>query len=241
MNKIAIIGHGNVGYHLANCLSSQQYEVTIFSRNSTEKCVLPLDNLVPSAFDFIVLCVSDDAVKKISNQIDITDATLLHTSGSRPLSDLDKHTKCGVIYPLQTLSKAKKIDFLSFPIFIEASEEAKEDLLTFVQSFGKDIRFLTSANRIKLHLAAVFACNFSNHLYHVAEIMLAELAMPFRDLQPLVEETLKKAIELTPSKSQTGPAVREDKQTMQQHEDMLQDKQSKKIYKLMTKNIQRLK
>lgn len=241
MSKVAIIGYGNVGYHLANRISSKRHEVTIFSRTPSEDFVLSMDQLDPNSFEFIILCIPDDIVKEVSDQIAQSEAIVLHTSGSNPIADLSKHTKHGVMYPLQTFSKTKEIDFTSFPIFVEGSDEGERDIFTFVRSFSNDVRLLTSTNRSKLHLAAVFACNFSNHMFHLSEKLLAELDMSFQDIQPLVEETLKKAIELNPSKSQTGPAVREDDETISIHLDMLKDEQLRNMYQIITDSIRESK
>ena len=241
MSKVAIIGYGNVGYHLANRISSKRHEVTIFSRTPTEDFVLPYDQLDPNSFEFIILSVPDDMIKEISDQIAVSEAIVLHTSGSNPIADLSKHPKHGVMYPLQTFSKTKEIDFTSFPIFVEGSDEGEREIFTFVRSFSNDVRLLTSTNRSKLHLAAVFACNFSNHMFHLSEKLLADLDMTFQDIQPLVEETLKKAIELNPSQSQTGPAVREDDETIDTHVQMLKDDRLRNMYQIITDSIRETK
>lgn len=238
MSKVAIIGYGNVGYHLANRISAKRHEVTIFSRTPSEDFILSFDQFDPSSFDFVILSVPDDKIKDISDQIALSEAIVLHTSGANPIADLAKHLKHGVMYPLQTFSKTKEIDFTTFPIFVEGSDEGERDIFTFVRSFSNDVRLLTSANRSKLHLAAVFACNFSNHMYHLSEKLLAELDMSFQDFQPLVEETLKKAIELNPSQSQTGPAMRDDDETIETHLSMLKDEKLKSMYRAITASIQ---
>ncbi|MEP1034496.1 DUF2520 domain-containing protein [Ekhidna sp.] len=237
MSKVAIIGYGNVGYHLANRISSKRHEVTIFSRNPSEEFVLSIDQFDPGSFEFIILSVPDDIVKEMSDQIETSEAIVLHTSGANPVADLAKHPKHGVMYPLQTFSRTKEIDFTTFPIFVEGSDEGERDIFTFVRSFSNDVRLLTSANRSKLHLAAVFACNFSNHMFHLSESLLSELDMTFQDIQPLVEETLRKAIELNPSQSQTGPAIREDDETISSHLEMLKDEKLRNLYKLISDSI----
>ncbi|SNS55212.1 Predicted oxidoreductase, contains short-chain dehydrogenase (SDR) and DUF2520 domains [Ekhidna lutea] len=241
MSKVAIIGYGNVGYHLAKRISSKRHEVTIFSRTQSEDFILSIDQLNPEAFDFIILSVPDGDVKSVSDSIATSEAVMLHTSGANPISDLSKHLKHGVMYPLQTFSRTKDIDFTAFPVFVEGSDEGEKDIFTFVRSFSNDVRLLTSANRSKLHLAAVFACNFSNHMFHLSEKLLADLDMTFKDIQPLVEETVRKAMELDPSASQTGPAMREDEETINSHLEMLKDEQLKNIYRLITESIQNSK
>lgn len=237
MSKVAIIGYGNVGYHLANRISAKRHEVTIFSRIPTEDFILSLDQFDPNSFEIIILSVPDDMIKEMSDRIPVSEAIVLHTSGSNPIADLAKHPKHGVMYPLQTFSKTKEVDFTSFPIFVEGSDDGERDIFTFVRSFSNDVRLLTSTNRSKLHLAAVFACNFSNHMFHLSEKLLSDLDMSFQDIQPLVEETLKKAIDLNPSESQTGPAMREDDETINTHLEMLKDERMKSLYQLITDSI----
>lgn len=238
MSKIAIIGYGNVGYHLTKRLSKRN-DVSIFTRSPLEDHVQELSEFDPNGFDFIILAVPDGVVAEVSASIANSEAVVAHTSGSRPIEDLSKHRKYGVIYPLQTMSRAKEVDFNTFPIFIEGSDdEAEMKLFSFARSFGTDVRLITSANRARIHLAAVFACNFSNHMYHIAEKLLTPLEMTFQDIKPLVDETVHKAMELNPSNSQTGPAMRGDELTLNSHLDMLNDEELKAIYQLITKNIQ---
>ncbi len=237
MSKVAIIGYGNVGYHLANRISSKRHEVSIFSRTPYDESVLSMDQLDPAEFDIIILSVPDDMIKELSDQLPVSDAIILHTSGSNPIADLSKHPKHGVMYPLQTFSRTKEVDFTSFPIFIEGSEEGERDIFTFVRSFSNDVRLMTSTHRSKLHLAAVFACNFSNHMLHLSEKLLADLDMTFQDIQPLVEETLEKAIALNPSNSQTGPAIRDDDETINTHLEMLKDEHLRNMYQMITNSI----
>jgi len=237
MSTVAIVGFGNVGFHLASQISSKRHEVTIFSRTRSEDFILPLDDLDPDAFDFIILTVPDDKIKEVSDSLESTEAIVLHTSGANPISDLNKHVKHGVVYPLQTFSRTKEVDFDSIPIFLEGSEEGEKDIFTFVRTFSNDVRLLTSTNRSKLHLAAVFACNFSNHMFHLSEKLLSDLDMKFQDILPLVEETFKKAIELNPSKSQTGPAMREDEETINHHIDMLKDEHMENLYRILSESI----
>lgn len=240
MNKVAIIGYGNVGYHLSNRISAKKHEVTIFSRSQTEDFIASPESINPSSFDFIILTVPDQFIKEVANSLTASDAMVIHTSGAVSINELSRHTNTGVIYPMQTFSRFKEVNFARLPIFVEGSnDESEQTLFNFVRSFGTDVRLLNSLQRSKLHLAAVFACNFSNHMFHLSEKLLEELNMTFDDMQPLVVETLEKALELAPSKSQTGPAIRNDKVTIQKHLDMLSDMDMKEIYSLITKDIQR--
>ncbi|GAB4249711.1 MAG: DUF2520 domain-containing protein [Ekhidna sp.] len=238
MSKIAIIGYGNVGYHL-NQVLQKDHAVTVFSRNPKQDSIKSLEDLDAELYDFIFLCVPDDAVKKLAESFKSKNSIVVHTSGSRPMSDLESHTHHGVFYPLQTFSKEKQIDFSGFPIFIEGNQYTEDALQVFALSFCKDVRLLSSAHRAQLHLAAVFACNFSNHMFHIAENILKNAGLEFKDVAPLVQETIEKAITLNPSNAQTGPAVRNDMKTIAGHLDLLKDEDWKILYKLITENIQK--
>lgn len=240
MSKIAIIGYGNVGYHLANRLSRRN-DVSIFSRTAIDDEVMSMDELESDDYEFIIICVPDGVVKEVADSFETEDAVVMHTSGARPLSDIAKHPRHGVLYPLQTMSRNKELDFSTIPIFIEGNEEGEMKVYSLARTIGNDVRLITSANRAKLHLAAVFACNFSNHMYHISEMLLKDLDMKFQDISPLVEETFKKAVQLDPSNSQTGPAIRDDQLTISNHLEMMKDEKMKNIYQLLTENIQSYK
>ena len=239
MSKIAIVGYGNLGYHLDKFLSKKN-EVILFSRNPISDDIRPLMYLEDLDFDFIILAVPDDAIKPVAESFTSRNAIVLHTSGSRPLADVGSHQRHGVLYPLQTFSSSQPINFKTVQFLIEGSEDAEMQLFALARSIGNEVRLVSSNNRMKIHAAAVFACNFTNHMFHIAERLMEELDMKFLDLQPLVEETVKKALEQNPSNAQTGPAVRNDASTMEAHSELLTDQRWKSIYDLISKDIQKL-
>ncbi len=238
MSKVAIIGFGNVGYHLAKAIS-KKHSVTVFGRVAKDEWIRHMDDLVPSDFDYLIITVPDSFIQTVSDSIIPSDCVILHTSGSRSLSDLSKHPYTGVMYPLQTFTKAKKIDFDTFPIFIETKNGQEDQLLSFVRSFGKDVRFMNSSSRKKLHLAAVFACNFTNHLYFISDKILNEIELSFSDMEHLAEETLKKALDLSPQNAQTGPAKRNDQKTLIEHFQMINNENWREIYELISNDIRK--
>ncbi|MEQ9402609.1 MAG: DUF2520 domain-containing protein [Cyclobacteriaceae bacterium] len=238
MSKVAIIGFGNVGYHLAVRIS-KKHEVIVFGRTPDDELIKSIDDLDTSEFDFTILAIPDTAIKEVSDSLNTSDSIILHTSGSIPLDVLAGHTRTGVMYPLQTFSREKNIDFNSFPIFIEGSEETEKAIFNFTRSFSTDVRLMNSTNRAKLHLAAVFVSNFTNHLYHISDTILASAKLEFSDLQHLADETLKKAAEISPLKAQTGPAVRNDTVTMKKHLGMLENDGWKRIYELISEDIRK--
>lgn len=237
MSKIAIIGYGNVGFHFAKVLS-HDHHVSIYSRNPVEEEINALDSFKADGYDFVIISVSDDAIKKVAESFDTSETIVLHTSGTRPLADLVHHAKRGVIYPLQTFSREKEIDFNQMQAFIEASSGMEENISELAKSITPNIREVNSKARAKIHLAAVFACNFSNHMFHIAENFLKEVDLEFQDIRSLVEETVKKAMELNPSQSQTGPAIRGDVSTLALQENLIEDDRLKEVYRVITNSIQ---
>ena len=224
MSKVAIIGNGNVGYHFFSRIS-KKHETWLFSRNTDSDETHQLKDFDPDDFDYALLCLPDDVIREYAETIQTSKCTIIHMSGARPISDLAKHELRGVVYPLQTFTKEKTVDFSSFPIFIEGTENTEKPIFSFVRSFSTDVRLMSSENRARLHLAAVFACNFTNHMYHISDTILAEIGASLKDFKHLASETLDKAVELTPKKSQTGPAVRDDFETMSNHVRMIENKE----------------
>lgn len=190
--------------------------------------------------DIYILAVSDDAIQDVARSFPHKDKLLVHTSGATPLSVLEKYiTYAGVIYPLQTLSKIKEVDFIDIPIGIEASTPIHQSQLHFLaESISEKVQVISSQQRRVLHLAAVFACNFTNHLYVIAEKMLKEEGVDFDLLKPLIAETTKKALVFSPSSVKTGPASRSDYGTISAHLELLTNKDRlSSIYKLLTDSI----
>ncbi len=239
MAKIAIIGYGNVGYHLAKALSFDHH-VSIYGRMPTHE-VNDLNTFTADGYDFILVTVSDDAIKSVATSFQTRSSIVLHTSGSRPLSDLSGHERRGVIYPLQTFSKDKKVKYEELQLFLESTPGIEDQVEALASCMSTNLRFIDSVSRAKVHLAAVFACNFSNHMYHIASSILEEVDLSFKDIQGLVEETLTKALEISPKLAQTGPAKRSDVSTLALHENLIKDDRVKEIYRLISQDIQQTK
>ncbi|MEP5614005.1 MAG: DUF2520 domain-containing protein [Cyclobacteriaceae bacterium] len=238
MSKVAIIGNGNIGYHFFDRIS-KKHEATLFSRNPESKEIKAVEDFKPGDFEYALLCIPDDFIEGVSNALEKSDCTIIHTSGSRPISDLDRHESRGVVYPLQTFTKEKSIDFSSFPILIEGTDQSEKSIFSFIRSFSTDVRLMNSENRAKLHLAAVFACNFTNHMYHISEEILSPIGASLKDLKHLASETLDNAVELSPKKSQTGPAKRDDEETMAKHLRMIDNRDWQEIYELISQDIRK--
>ncbi|MEA5426997.1 Rossmann-like and DUF2520 domain-containing protein [Arcicella lustrica] len=237
--KISFIGSGNVAWHLSQALENIGHSVEeVYSRNPkhTEALTKVLYNAnAHDSLDFrnsnaqlFFLCVSDDAIAEVIKHLMLPlDAILIHTSGSKSLHDMDEllrvysdiPIKTGVFYPVQTFSKTFHVDFNTIPICIESENEAVENMLITLGQELSDITYaVNSEERRILHVSAVFACNFTNHLLGIAQELLEENDLEFELLKPLIKETFKKAIDAKSIfKVQTGPAVRGDQKILNQH------------------------
>lgn len=228
MISVLLIGRGNVATHLYNAfLNAENITVTqISSRN--------LD-VIPEAA-ITIIAVSDDAIALVSSKI--KNAFVVHTSGGCAMNELKNSKNKGVFYMLQTFSKEKEVDFSEVPFCIEAADEKDQKLLEKVaKTIGEKVYTINSEQRKAIHIAAVFVNNFTNHLYKIGKDLCEEHGIPFEVLHPLIKETASKIELLSPEKAQTGPAIRNDKKTINNHLDLL-NKAQQKIYKILTKSIQ---
>jgi predicted short-subunit dehydrogenase-like oxidoreductase (DUF2520 family) len=246
MIKIAIIGSGNLAQHLISaCEIAPEIElVQVFARNKNsinhlinpEKIISDFEDL--QLVDLYIIAVSDNAIANVSAQIPFKNRLVAHTSGSVSLEDLNENNRKGVFYPLQTFTKSKKIDFSQIPICIESENATDFQLLEKVaQSISQKVFAINSQQRKSLHVAAVFVCNFVNHLYEIGNEICIDNKVPFEILKPLIMETADKINTILPIDAQTGPAKRNDTQTINSHLNFLEDENQKEIYKLLTKSI----
>lgn len=248
--KAVFIGSGNLATHLATALQAQGITISqIYSRTSVNASVLaaklnttytndPTD-LYQEA-DIYFYALKDSALTKFLKEAHLPDAMHVHTAGSVSLSIFkDLTLNYGVFYPLQTFTKNKEVDFSNIPICIEASNlRMQEKLLEISNLLTSRTVVITSDQRKVLHLAAVFACNFSNYMYDIASEVLSDVGLGFDILQPLIAETAEKVTRMNPYEAQTGPAVRYDKVTMNKHLVMLKNyPEIKDIYKDLSKGI----
>ncbi len=246
MIQVSIIGSGNVAQHLIKAFekTTEIELVQVFSRKqeaiadmvNSNKIVSDFNQLKPA--DLTIIAVSDDAVAEVSYQIPFENQFVVHTSGSVPMSALNRKNRQGVFYPLQTFSKSKAVDFKIIPICLEA--ENADDYVTLqnvAQSISEVIYDVNSDQRKALHVAAVFVSNFVNHLYQMGNEICTQNQLSFDILKPLIQETANKILLLSPKEAQTGPAKRNDTQTINAHLSFLTDENQKEIYKLLTKSI----
>ena len=247
MIKVVLIGSGNVAHHLIEAFAkSKIVEVTqVFSRQKESVSPLFDSNKITDDYnnlakaDLYIIAVSDDAIAKVSSQLPFQNRLVVHTSGSVSLDVLDKKNRKGSFYPLQTFSKKKAVDFSQIPICLESENDSDFELLDKVaQSISNTVFKINSEQRKALHVSAVFVNNFVNHLYQMGNEICEANKVPFQILKPLILETANKVMTLSPAAAQTGPAIRNDKQTIASHLDFLLDENQKNIYKILTQSIQ---
>lgn len=250
--KIVLIGAGNVATHLGQALQDaghkvvQTYSRTMASATALAsklgcKATTSIDEVCRTA-DLYVISLVDKAVESLLPQLCTgrEQATFVHTSGSLPMGIFHGFAAhYGVIYPMQTFSKCREIDFSAVPFFVEGSdEETLSRLKTLCSELSDSVKELDSKSRRALHIAAVFACNFPNHCFHIAERLLEENGIDFSIMFPLIDETVAKVHTTSPFKAQTGPAVRYDTNIIDAHLQQLEDhKEWKQLYELMSKDI----
>jgi predicted short-subunit dehydrogenase-like oxidoreductase (DUF2520 family) len=254
---VSIIGSGNMAHHLAMAFENDNIQIeSIYSKtfkNAAKLAAKLYDseaqktlNFSDSESNIFIICVSDTAIEEVANSIQLPDnSLLLHTSGSIPLSILDAAKKnnfieTGVFYPLMTLSKDVALDFSSIPICIESEDQKSLDIIkTLGKKLSKKIYIINSKERKTLHLAAIFASNFTNHLLAISKEIVDEEDIDFEILKPIIKETLRKALEAEhPADVQTGPAVRNDQVTIDSHLKLLKDdKDLQNVYKTLSNSI----
>lgn len=247
--NIVFIGAGNVATHLSaslreeGCLISQIYSRTETSaRKLAEQCACAwttdIKKLHANA-DVYLFATKDDVLQELIAQVPANNGFRIHTSGSMPMDVFRGYARhYGVLYPLQTFSKTRPLDFSEIPCFIEAeSLESERFLQTFASKISRNVRVLSSEKRAYLHLAAVFACNFTNHMYVLAKRLLDKQDIDWSVLQPLIDETAAKLHTLSPHEAQTGPAVRYDRNIIERQVAMLEEPAARELYELISKNI----
>ncbi len=248
LNRISIIGSGNVATHLAKAFFAKGYTIAqIYSRDPAHAAALAeqvgataISNLsLVGDTDLCVIAVTDEAIPGIVSGLKAGRSLVVHTSGSTHINVLGKFERYGVLYPLQTFTASREIAWNNLPVFIEAnSGKALKELETWAACLSGQIHPADSALRLQLHIAAVFACNFTNYLLGVAADLSGDY---FALLQPLVKETIDKAFSAAhPALVQTGPAARNDQTTINKQVAAL-PREIRKLYNEITKLIQNSK
>jgi predicted short-subunit dehydrogenase-like oxidoreductase (DUF2520 family) len=245
-----LIGAGNVGWHLGLELNKRGIRILQVISKSQTSCK-KLAGLLQADYTtrlqqlemkagIIILAVPDSQIDAIIAQCDFRDNLVVHTAGSVPMEVFRGNAvNYGVLYPLMTFTRQKPVDFESVPLLIEAnSNRNKITLNSLAKSLSKTVRTTTTEQRKTIHLAAVIACNFTNHMYTIAEALLAEKGIPFELLKPLIRETSEKINDLSSRDAQTGPAVRNDTSTLEEHLRLLASHpEIAELYRQISKSI----
>jgi len=246
MISIVLLGTGNVAKHLFDAFSKNPLVevVQVVGRNSETlksfgKATIDVTNSGTIAdADCYIIAVSDDSIDTVSQLLINKNALILHTSGSVSLDALASHKKAGIFYPLQTLSKERAVDFETVPLCIEVKNTKDLPLLEeLANAISNKVYVINSDQRKNLHLAAVFANNFTNYMYRIAHEICVEHQLPFDIIKPLITETAAKIQEWPPSTMQTGPARRHDQATIKKHLSQLRVGNQKEIYELLSESI----
>ena len=246
--QIVLIGSGNVAFHLAKAFTEAQIPISqIFGRNTTElqkisdQFSIPFSTETLADADLYIISVSDSSITEVSSLIKNKNVLVAHTSGSVSREALSGNYRKSVFYPLQTFSKSKNLDYSKIPFFIDAENENDEEILKNLASkISKNVMLANDEKRKYIHLTAVFACNFVNHLYVRAKEISDSQGIPFDYFLPLIDETTQKIHELEPKLAQTGPAIRNDEKVLKLHESLLTDEEKLKIYKTLNESIKKM-
>src|SRR5690606_14603239 len=251
--SIAIIGTGNVAWHLAPALENAGHNITeVYSRDLHRASKItgrlyatePKDDLdfSESQAEIYILAVSDHAIPDIADSIILPEGSILaHTSGSMPLQILaySSASYTGIFYPLQSFSKSREIDFEEVPFLLESDDlTTLQKLKNLAKTLSPHQYLVKSKDRQALHIAAVFASNFVNHLLRISEDIMNRQGLDYEMLKPLIIEQVSKSLQIGAKSSQTGPAVRGDINTLDLHYQFLNYNDNiAEIYKLISQDI----
>lgn len=252
MMKVTLIGAGNLATQLGKSLKKAGVIISqVYSR--TEDSARTLAELLEAEWltdikalhdeaDIYIFSVKDSVLCELISEVckGRGDKLFLHTAGSMPMSCFEGKALCyGVFYPMQTFSKTKDVDFERIPVFIEGNSIETEDVIrSLANKLTQRVIRLSSADRKYLHLAAVWACNFTNYCYTVSSDILGEHGIPFDVMLPLINETTEKIQKISPKEAQTGPAVRGDRNVMSKQLELMNGKEDlQELYKMLSKGI----
>ena len=247
--KIVFIGAGNLATRLSLAMQrvgiqiGQVYSHTEASaRQLATRLGCPWTNdlsALQEDGDLYVFSLKDTVLSDVISKVKPNNGMWVHTAGSMPMSIFEGYAqRFGVLYPLQTFSKGRNVNFDVIPIFLEANTDKNADYLKNIASaLSENVRFMSSEKRRSLHLAAVFACNFTNHIYTLSYKLLENESIPADVLLPLIDETVSKIHSMPPAAAQTGPAIRYDENVINKHLAMLDDPDMQAIYRLLSQSI----
>ena len=250
INEVVLIGAGNVATHMGNALQANGVQIAFVYSQSSESAQRLGQQLnseysaslqdLPAACDLYIIAVSDDAIHQLADKLNVT-GLVVHTSGTLDVDVISNLSEAGVFYPLQTFSRSNPLQNKEFPICIEAtSADAVSGLKELAAKLvgAESVYELNSKQRKAVHLAAVFASNYSNHMYQIAEELLKKEELDLDILRPLIVETAEKVKRMSPREAQTGPAKRGDVQVMEEHlRELEHEPDYKALYEMISNSI----
>lgn len=235
--RIVLIGAGNLATNLGKALHNAGHDIVQVYSHTWEHAqqlatvvggaaTCQLDEIVDTA-DIYIFSIKDSALAEVIPQVTKgkEGKLMIHTSGSMPIDCFEGMANSyGVLYPMQTFSKARETDFRVIPCFIEGCDDVTTNRISaLAETISDRVYYMSTADRKYLHLAAVWACNFVNHCYTVSAKILKEHNVPFDVMLPLIDETAAKVHEMEPVDAQTGPAVRFDENVIRNQKNLMRD------------------
>ncbi len=246
--NVVLVGAGHVAFHLGKALKRSGNKLLLLINRDEKRgerlafelaCKFSSDfTTIPDETDIVIIAVKDDAISEVASKIFCPGKVVVHTSGSVPMSALgDSSDRLGVFYPLQTMHRASEVNMREVPFCIEGNSKWNEGmLLELARSISDNVQILSSDQRKITHIAAVFACNFTNHFYALSEEILEKNGLSLDILKPLIEKTAANILADRPKALQTGPAKRNDTKVMQEHLEMLSP-ELRKLYSDISDSI----
>lgn len=247
--KISIVGAGNVATNLALALKKAGHEI-VQIYNRSDDAGQELAHTVGAQFtsqasqlldaDVYLLAVKDDVIAEVAKLIHVKGRIVAHTSGTKSMNELAPASEqVGIFYPLQTMKKNTKVDFKNVPLLVEGNSESVTTVLeSLAKTISQNVYRVDEEQRQWIHLAAVFANNFTNHLFGISESIMQGHGLPFEILKPLIYRSIEGLAFASPAELQTGPAIRGDQQTIEKHMLLLgDDTRLQKMYEILTQSI----
>lgn len=235
IQTIVLFGAGNVAWHLGCHLKKCGLSVLQVVNRSKKKGMELAGELragftdhyqeVRKDADLYIIALSDDAIPQVVDRVHFGNSIVVHTAGSVNMHVfMGKVQNYGVLYPFQTFTQGREIDLHNVPVLLEAvNETSMQRLQMLAEKLTQSVYQFDSEKRLYLHIAAVFASNFTNHLLAIAEKILTDKDIDYGLMKPLLEETISKALSMSPAKAQTGPAVRGNLKVIQRHLEILEN------------------
>lgn len=236
---------------MVSCVQANLNMVGIYSKNLKNAVLLSQKfdvphfttiQQLPSNADLYLLCVNDDAISEVATQLNITTGLVVHFSGLKPISELQKHANQAVFWPIESVNKYTFVSFKNTPICLEANSAENHKIIEiFAKKFTNQTVFVNGLQRQYLHMAATVTNNFSNHLIALAKQELDLHQLDYSILKNLLTNSINNSFKFEPETIQTGAAVRNDVRTMNTHLDLILNPNLQELYKLMSKSIFELK